>query len=684
MYMLEFLFFLIIFLTVTFSYSFIQENIKLPRSGPKNVPLLSLFLLLLTYNASSLVKADEMLTAGDDDTLSVAAAASKHAAYKFDNWKQLVHKWRMLGNAGLRLTDIEVLQHDNGKRIYTGVWKPGAGKHALYRYSSWKAFVEKWEFLNSKGYRLTDVERVKHGNSTWYYGVWNVGSGSYALYQYKSWKDFTDKWKKLNKQGQRLIDIDLSENNGGKRYVGVWRSGTGKYALYNFNNWNALVEKWRSLGKQGFQLIDMDVTRLSDGTTRYIGVWRAGPSKRALFRYSNWSAFKRKWASLAERGFALLDLEVAQRGDNGQWYIGSFGPASSPAFPAPDLNVMAQHLEDLFSEDQVVGMAYAISQHGQTAIAGSTGFAQRAPDPEILMTSKIRSTVASVSKALTAPLVYKLLADNGLNLDSPIAPWLPASWILGDGFENNANGIIFRHLLTHTSGLRQEFDALKDAGLNGPWGNGWDGLKFIVENGTVPDSARRYKNANFAFFRILIPELWASVGGPEDVVTKGNVGELYLEYMHELILDRAGIDSITCWPQLGYPEAKSYNFENLDLAGSSSSSSLNGCGGHANLHFSAQELVQYIDAFRYDNAIMSPTDRVIMDMERAGWNGSYSVTGGTAYFHGGAWNKTGGRRTRTCVMKLPKGVDAAIIINSLPPVDKCIALRNAFNAAMDD
>jgi hypothetical protein len=148
------------------------------------------------------------------------------------------------------------------------------------------------------------------------------------------------------------------------------------------------------------------------------------------------------------------------------------------------------------------------------------------------------------------------------------------------------------------------------------------------------------------------------------------------------VLNREGIESIACWPQAGYPEAKSYNFADPTLAGSSNSSSLDGCGGHANLHFSAQELTRYAAAFRYNDVIMSPADRTTMRNELAGWNGANGVDGGTAYSHGGSWNKTGDRHTRTCMMELPNGVNASIVINSLPPEDKCTVLREAYDAAM--
>lgn len=648
----------------------------------KSYRFLTVSALLIALAATpAALRAD---ASGDDDTLSVRAAAAKHATYRLDTWQQLTHKWRMLGKAGMRLQDLEVFRHANGKRVYAGVWAPGSGKHALYRYSRWSDFVDKWKELGPLGYRLIDIERVRHGGKTWYYGVWRGGSGKHALYHYKSWSAFTDKWAELNDKGQRLIDIDVSQHDGVKSFIGVWRGGSGKYALYNYGSWSSFVDKWEELGSDGYQLIDMDVLRLDNGNTRYFGVWRAGPAKRALYRYTGWKAFKRKWAELAEQGYSLLDVEVAQRNSNGFWYVGSFGPAPSDPDDGPDLRAMAQYLEDTLG-DSVVGMSYALAQHGQLAIAGGTGFAQRSPDPDIPMTSKIRSTLASVSKAVTAPLVYRLLADNGLSLDDPVAPWLPAAWFKGPGFEDNDGGVTFRHLLTHTAGLKKAFEDLKEDGQHGPWGNDWDGLKFVVENGTIPDPTDRdYKNAHFALMRVLIPKLWKAVGGPGGKITKANVGERYLTYLHELVLDREGIESVLCWPQPGYPEAKSYNFEDPTKAGSSNSSDLDGCGGHANLHLSAQELARYAAAFRYDDEIMSPADRATMRSERAGWDRTAAVEGGSAYYHGGTWNKGGGRKTRTCMMELPHGVNASIVVNSLPPVDKCSVLRAAFNEAMPD
>lgn len=622
------------------------------------------------------------MAAVDDKTLSTQAAAAKHGSYVFESWEQLVHKWKTLGNAGMRLKDIEVFDNANGVRTYAGVWEPGSGKHALYGYDNWSAFVDKWQELNESGYRLTDIESVTKNNKTYYYGSWRAGTGKYALYNYSSWSSFTSKWAELNEQGYRLLDIDVSEHNGSLRYVGVWGEGAGKYALYNYSSWDDFAAKWSELGAEGYQLVEMDILRKSDGNYQHIGVWRAGSTKRALYRYTSWNSFKTKWAELAEKNYSLLDVEVVQRGTGGHYYVGSYGPAPVASAGGPDLKAMAAHIENNMSPS-TVGMAYAISQHGQLAIAGATGKAQRAPDANIAMTSNIRSTVASVSKAITAPLLYKLLDDNNLSVHSPIAPWLPSGWDKGAGFSNNANGVTFYQLLTHTSGLKQAFDALKAAGLEGQWDNDWDGLEFVVANGTTPGSARDYINANFALMRILIPELWKSAGGPATALTKANVGQRYLAFLHQHALNKENIDSITCSAQAGYPEARSYNFADASIAGSPNSSASDSCGGHASLHFSAQELTRYAYSFRYNRDILSSANRSLMNADRAGWDRSGLVEGGSYFDHAGDWFKGSGRETHTCLIELPHGVNASIIVNSSSDIHRCTILRDAFNAALD-
>lgn len=76
----------------------------------------------------------------------------------------------------------------------------------------------------------------------------------------------------------------------------------------------------------------------------------------------------------------------------------------------------------------------------------------------------------SVTKNMTVIALLKLLHQKGISVNASIGKYLPAQWAKDQGLRvNGINRIRFRHLLTHTSGIRQAMIAAPDsAGL----GNG--------------------------------------------------------------------------------------------------------------------------------------------------------------------------------------------------------------------
>ena len=143
-----------------------------------------------------------------------------------------------------------------------------------------------------------------------------------------------------------------------------------------------------------------------------------------------------------------------------------------------------------------------------------------------------------------------------------------------------------------------------------------------------------------------------------------------------------GISKPACGPQAGYPEAKSYNFDDASIAGASNSSTGDGCGGHANLHLSAQELTDTMAAAYYDASVLPTAMKSVMESARAGWNRSYSIDGGKVYQHGGDWYRGSGRETHTCVLKFPRQIEMSIIVNSAEPTDVCRVARDAYQAGL--
>jgi CubicO group peptidase (beta-lactamase class C family) len=107
-------------------------------------------------------------------------------------------------------------------------------------------------------------------------------------------------------------------------------------------------------------------------------------------------------------------------------------------------------------------------------------------------------TVMSMSKTITATGVMKAMEElnargKNITVDSHIAPYLPSEWHLGPRVKE----LTFRHLLTHTGGLRP---ATGDP-------DSYLGLKQTIANGAQDADFGKffYANADFCLFRIINP-----------------------------------------------------------------------------------------------------------------------------------------------------------------------------------
>jgi CubicO group peptidase (beta-lactamase class C family) len=97
------------------------------------------------------------------------------------------------------------------------------------------------------------------------------------------------------------------------------------------------------------------------------------------------------------------------------------------------------------------GCALGVSQGGHVIFQNGYGMANLELDVPITPASIFH--VASVSKQFTATAVMLLLRDGKLSIDEDIRTWVPELPDFG-------HRITLRHLLTHTSGLRDQWDLL--------------------------------------------------------------------------------------------------------------------------------------------------------------------------------------------------------------------------------
>lgn len=164
--------------------------------------------------------------------------------------------------------------------------------------------------------------------------------------------------------------------------------------------------------------------------------------------------------------------------------------------------------------------------------------------PPLDMSTNVRFHLASVSKAITAVALLKILYKrDDVSLGSFFHTYLPAHWQV----HKSLREITFQQLLTHRSGFRfsggLDYAALKKdmaAGVK------------ISDNGNNDDD-NAYQGENFAIMRLLIPTLAGypiaqnENGGPElDILQAAAYTSYYIEYIQKELFEKAGLPQLSC------------------------------------------------------------------------------------------------------------------------------------------
>ena len=142
------------------------------------------------------------------------------------------------------------------------------------------------------------------------------------------------------------------------------------------------------------------------------------------------------------------------------------------------------------------GAALLVLKHGQVLHARGYGLADL--DTGQAVDTRTNFRLASVSKQFTAMAVLLLAADGSLQLDDPLAHWLP-------GLPPATASVTLRHLLVHASGLVDYEDHLP-AGLEHQLRDA-DVLAILRGQDRTyfpPGSGYRYSNSGYALLALVV------------------------------------------------------------------------------------------------------------------------------------------------------------------------------------
>lgn len=190
-----------------------------------------------------------------------------------------------------------------------------------------------------------------------------------------------------------------------------------------------------------------------------------------------------------------------------------------PRIARGDFAAIEKHLVGELRDAKIGSAALVLLRDGRVAAAHAFGIEK--PDPD-----RTRFQVASVSKAVTAWGVMKLVQDGRIALDEPVVRHL-RRWRF-PGSERHRDRVTVRHLLSHTAGL--------DDGLGYRGSAPGERVPTLEKSlaGIViarePGAAMAYSGASYAILQLLIEEV---------------TGQSFATYTKTAVLDPLGMTRST-------------------------------------------------------------------------------------------------------------------------------------------
>ena len=266
------------------------------------------------------------------------------------------------------------------------------------------------------------------------------------------------------------------------------------------------------------------------------------------------------------------------------------------AFPSsalPAAQRPGRAVDALFADfdDDVPGAAVIVVRDGEVVYKAAYGLADlRKKRP---VTTDTAFHLASTSKQMTALAVLLLVEEGKLDLDEPVARHLPElrGW---------AGEVTPRHLLQHTSGIPDVYDALEEKeGMS----TNADALKVLARWKRLdfrPGTRHEYSNTGFDLLAPLIEKV---------------SGQPFSRFMEERIFRPAGMTNTFAFDEtrrrqsrraLGYALAEDGESWELD-----DDSSLNGIHGSGSIYSTVEDLARY-DKALFSGKLLPPETRDLL------------------------------------------------------------------------
>jgi CubicO group peptidase (beta-lactamase class C family) len=152
-------------------------------------------------------------------------------------------------------------------------------------------------------------------------------------------------------------------------------------------------------------------------------------------------------------------------------------------------DAVATFIEQKRAEANIPGLAVAVTRPGEVVWTGAFGMANL--ETEVAVTVDTPFMLASVSKTVTAVTVMRAELDNHLTLDDPINLHLPFTV---DNPRTDGEVITLRHLVSHTSGIRDNWSQMPYADGDSPYTLGSYLEGYLVDGGNWYNATENFYN----------------------------------------------------------------------------------------------------------------------------------------------------------------------------------------------
>ncbi|MFT3744256.1 MAG: serine hydrolase domain-containing protein [Pyrinomonadaceae bacterium] len=322
-----------------------------------------------------------------------------------------------------------------------------------------------------------------------------------------------------------------------------------------------------------------------------------------------------------------------------------------------------------------VGYAMVLYKDGKWLTQSAAGYSVLKKDvPSILgeglsLRPETRMNIASVTKPITATAVLKALQVNpNVSLDSKVADFLPKNWTIGPGVKD----LSFKDFMSQYTGMNDNKGFTDIVRLR----------QWIKDGVTRPKSEYKYINGNLAIFRIALPYLVATaserknydyLAASDDIALNNSVSDKFIEIVRNTVFTPMGITNVSM-NDTGEYQTRFYN-KNNNAAGSTAGD-WSKKGGGGGWYMSALELGKFMANLRYNDNILAPSTRKLMDDNFLGWQdtaptawpqlhgkyGDYRGHGGLLKWNDDDPNKRTGMVS--VIVNFPSGIQGVLLINS--------------------